>query len=302
MPKFLLPIRSGRHRVAAIALFRALLSQCRALSGIGSQQREELQNLIRNRFKQARHVQSNARLRINFEAGYEAVDHLDAAVAGSEESKGYILQLLDKAHPRAKQTPPIVLPKTLRRDVEKRQRKEAAQARHEEPRVSLFERPVPLEQLSGKRHVPILASANSIPFLRIKKPQPESLSAYLSKRIKTRQKRHDMRQRLEAEVDFARHEDTWDSIVSQHKGVGRDSSVRWSSGARLALRGVQDKLTGEKLKNQAMAEKMQAVVDREQELFDKERAARSSTPSVPAKEEVVFDSRSEVGTLSRAAD
>lgn len=281
MPAYHLARRSGPHRIAAIALFRALLSQCRRLA-IPHPQHDELHNLIRNRFKQARFDQQGRRLEITFEAGYEAIDLLDAAVAGNEVSKSRILQLLEDAPLRARQPPPApsVTPDKLRKsDMEAVEYEEATLQR---PKQSLFDRPLPLCQLSGRRHVPILVSANRIPMLRIKKPQPQHLSGFLAHRIKTRQKRHDRRHRLALEMSIAEREDEWDQLVA---GEGKAAGVEnartrgwmepsWCDAIEDEIDEVHFRLEEERRKNREMAEKMQVVVDRETALFEKEKAER----------------------------
>ncbi|KAK5121016.1 hypothetical protein LTR85_005800 [Meristemomyces frigidus] len=289
MPTHLLPRNSGAHRIAAIALYRALLTQCRALPRVERYQRDELQNIVRNRFKQARHEQSPRRLVLNFEAGYEAVDYLDVAVAGDEESRRYIIKLLEQAPEKVKQAPPVVLPKILQKEVKKQQRRAAAEEfdKTGQKKLSLFDRPLPLEKLSGKRHVPVLYSAQKIPVLRLKKPQPEKLSGYLAHRLRLRQKRHDMRHRLEDELDIARSEDRWDGFVSKLAAVESPSSEdaasygggerkepAWSAAVSLARKEVTGRLEEEKRKNGEMAVLMQGVVDREREVYEREKVEK----------------------------
>lgn len=205
MPDLRIPIRNGPHRIAAIALYRALLTLCRTVP-FGKVQRDELQNIVRNRFKQARHSHSTRRLRISFQAGYEAIDHLDAAVAGNEGSQQYISELLEQAPAKIKLSPALSQPTTKAKDTEDEEAAEDNEAVNQ-PRISLFDRPLPLEKLSGKRHIPVLFNANHIPVLRIKKPQPASLSRFIRQRIEQRQDRHDRRWRLHAEKELAAWED-----------------------------------------------------------------------------------------------
>lgn len=283
MPDLRIPRRSGAHRIAAIALYRALLTQCRA-TPLARNQQEELQNIVRNRFRQAQHSHSIRRLRVGFEAGYEAIDRLDAAVAGSEESKVYITSLLERAPTKVKQAP---APK----QAEKIGRADEAGGQHvdadQRPKISLFDRPLPLEKLSGKRHVPVLFNASSIPVLRLKKPQPETLSRFIRLRVEQRQKWHDLRHRLDEDVQLAAQEDEWDDIVSPlvkreqtliDAGLARQcEEPTWQDYVYKAQREVQGKINDEKVRNRIMAEKMQGVVDRERELFESEKVARKES-------------------------
>lgn len=280
MPKFLVPHKSGAHRIAGIALFRALLVQCQRVPLSGSPAANaELQNVVRNRFKQARHITSYRQLRTSFDAGYEAIDHLDAAVAGSADAKDIISALLAKASRSAKRPPRPPHNKAI--DKKLKRQKELAER---PPRMNMFDRPLPLEQLSGERKVPVLFTANHIPILRFTKPQPSSLSGYITNRIVQRQKRHDRKHALEEALVLAEDEDRWDSIVHQFSGVDgrkpenwKGSPVReslWRDAVIEALGVVKAALEREKELNRIMAEKMQGVVDRETALADKERQER----------------------------
>ena len=295
MPHIPVPHRSGVHRVAAIALYRALLTQCRALPLVQQRQGNELQNIVRNRFKQVRHESSPRWLKPRFQAGYEAIDYLDAAVAGDEGSKNYILDLLERAPERVKKPPPVVIYKTLQRTIKKRNRassesveRHGAEATVGGMKPSVFDRPFPLDELSGRRHVPVLFNAQGIPVLRIKKPQPQNLSSYINDRIEQRQKRHDLRHRIEDELEIAKLEDVWDQIVAEaaiDSGDGRGRAggkvrvwdarePQWSEELGKARKEINRILDEERMKNREMAEKMQGVVDREQQLFDEEKVAR----------------------------
>ena len=88
MPKFLVPKKTGSHRVAgksrygclmcysdltqsaAIALYRALLSQC-DVTPLETSPKHALINTIRNRFRQNVRLQSLRRLKQEFGRGYE---------------------------------------------------------------------------------------------------------------------------------------------------------------------------------------------------------------------------------------
>ena len=232
---------------------------------------------MRNRFKHAQLSTSLRQLRFSFEAGYEAIDYLDAAIAGNEESKNYIVSLTERAPAKIKLRSESNA--ALKKD-SKPVSRDASEETSQEQNISLLDRPVPLDKLSGKRHVPVLFSANHIPVLRIKKPQPENLSRYIRQRLTQRQSRHDRRWRLYEESALARREDEWDNLVAPLKemsiadamnGVNNEEPT-WKVAVQDAIVEVETSLDEEKEKNRVMAEKMQAIVDREQELFEKERA------------------------------
>ncbi|TKA61951.1 hypothetical protein B0A55_11244 [Friedmanniomyces simplex] len=248
MPPYHTPRTSTPHRLAALALFRALLLASRTLppASISPPQRNDLQNLIRNRFKQARHEQSTRRLRLAFEAGYEGIDLLDAAVAGKGGSQGYILELLARAPARVKQAPPLTtldleIVKELKWNLRVRPEEASSQtASSPSPfssppqsphpnttptttntaKTSPFaRRPLPLSELTGgKRLIPVLYNAQGIPVLRFSKPQPAALSGYINHRVEVKQKRHDTRHRLAEELVVAGWEDEWEGILSRYMG------------------------------------------------------------------------------------
>ncbi|KAM3418960.1 hypothetical protein BST61_g4917 [Cercospora zeina] len=356
MPKFVVAHKSGAHRTAAIALYRALLSQCNKLE-IPAQRRHELSNVIRCRFAGFRHTTSHRQLKLLFEAGYEAVDHLDAAVAGDGGSKQYVLDLLQRA-PKNVKNGHFVTRRSISEEyndpfacnAESMQLDGSAAAKDvaradSRAEVVLVERNIGLgpspegslevdetkppisryifdstalgntesplsfkyrpgdatispptsfsilgratsrERLggSGRRHIPKVFSANCIPVLRMKKPQPLALTMYLSSRIKQRQKRHDLRSQLQEQVAVAAQEDEWDNILQTYAGLRRDDShtrkasqaslqqSRWDLEVKRSLGQVHAYLNKERVKNRHMAEKMYAVVDREESMAEQER-------------------------------
>jgi hypothetical protein len=233
-------------------------------------------------------LHSYQRLKLAFQAGYEALDHLDAAVAGDEKSTSYIAELLAKAPAKVKADPPApLLPKRKRKEKKETDISTATNSSSPAAKPStteLFSRPHPLSQLSGKRHIPVLFSANSIPILRIKKPQPESLSGFIKHRIEQRQRRHDRKHWLMEQIQFAQYEDLWDDIVEREVGVHEDGGDReeptWAAAFEIAKNEVDRLIRLEGKKNVAMAAKMQGIVDRETEMFERERAERKEAKRV----------------------
>ncbi|KAF2171404.1 hypothetical protein M409DRAFT_50850 [Zasmidium cellare ATCC 36951] len=261
MPTFLAPHKSGAHRTAAIALYRALLKQSTKLPH--QQHHPEIYNLIRRRFRDQKFNTSAKQLKVYFTAGYEAVDVLDGAVRGGREELGRVRGLVEAA-----------------REVEGRRRegmrvkevegKEKGYHKGEvivnREKIDLLSRPLPKEKLTGQRKVPVLVDAGSIPILRLTKPQPRSLSLYLHSRIQQRQRRHDHRHYLEDLHMLAREEDRWDGLVG-----GKEEGVWWSWEVQRALGEVQGKLQAERERNREWAERLQGVVDREREAMEWER-------------------------------
>lgn len=282
MPAFLVPRHVSAHRISAIALYRALLQQTSA-APLPTTSKNELQNIVRNRFKQTIHLHSYRRLKLAFQAGYEAIEHLDASVAGNESSTAFISSLLSRAPAKVKALPPMPnLPKRKGKSKENLTiTDDQPQAPAFKPSTELLSRPHPLPQLSGKRHVPVLFSANGIPVLRIKKPQPQSLSNFLQHRIQQRQRRHDRKHWLREQIEFAKYEDLWDKLVENENGLkaqdGDGTAAKepsWVTAFQEAHKEVEYRLKLEGKKNADMAKKMQEVVDREREAFEREREER----------------------------
>ncbi|KAK1083697.1 hypothetical protein LTR48_006082 [Friedmanniomyces endolithicus] len=292
MPAHRLPRNSTPHRIAAIALYRALLLSTHALppQTFPPPQRTQLQNIIRNRFKQARHEQSPRYLRLCFEAGYEALDRLDGAgadvaseagnEAGKEASAAYILALLARAPEKVKRAPPITaLDPSLLKDLKLhlRTRPNATTTTTVAEKPSLFNRPLPLAQLKGgKRRVPVLYNAQGVPVLRLSKPQPAALSGYINHRAEVKQKRHDTRHRLTEELEGARWEDGWDGILERETGVREgDEQGKWRGGGWtqeiVSARDEVGRRLGEDAeKRRVMGGRMQGVVDRERAMAERE--------------------------------
>jgi hypothetical protein len=285
MPPFLVPRHVSAHRTSAIALYRALLQQTRAVP-LPPQSQQELQNIVRNRCKQAIHLHSYQRLKLAFQAGYEAIDHLDAAVAGDEESTRFIAGVLARAPAGVKADPVVALPLKSKMRGSKSEGTTATTslAQALKPSSELLSRPHPLPQLSGKRHIPVLFNANHIPILRIKKPQPENLSGFIKHRIKQRQRRHDRRHWLVEQIEFAQYEDLWDDIVERETGFGDRSGQQdeptWAEEFEISKAEVDQAIWGEGKKNADMAARMQGVVDRERKAFEKERMQRKEAKRV----------------------
>ncbi|KAH0036047.1 hypothetical protein KCU78_g1960, partial [Aureobasidium melanogenum] len=265
MPAFLAPHKSGVHRVTAIALYRALLTKCRAAPP--PLKPSTLQAVVKNSFAKNRHVTSQNVLRNVFAGGYEALDRLNAAIAGDKASISHLKSLLSRLPARLKTTVP-------RKPAPVPESKPAAVQG-----TALSLRPRPAFSLPSRRRIPVLVSANRIPILRFTKPQPAALSHYLKSRLVDRQKRQDRKMALEAQMEIARGEDDWDRIllaqgVADEGGSVKRGKVLWTKEVYESLGYTMNALEAEGTKNREMAEKMVAIVDKEKELAEVERKER----------------------------
>lgn len=159
----------------------------------------------------------------------------------------------------------------------------------------LESRPRPLSELSGRRHVPVLTSANNIPFLRIKKPQSPFLNRVLNDKIKQRQKWLDHIDNMDSAIVWAQNEDVWENLVAK-EGVATDRGLwyarkgavtnvpSWRTEIEATKRGMWARLNAVDRKSRKISKQMMRIVDEERKLFEKERrerrmSRRSSTDS-----------------------
>lgn len=80
------------------------------------------------------------------------------------------------------------------------------------------------------------------------------------------------------QIQFAQYEDLWDEIVEREVGVGGGEEASeeptWAEEFENAKIEVDWLIKQEARKNVAMAAKMQGIVDRETEIFERERRER----------------------------
>jgi hypothetical protein len=292
MPNFLnrfkLPRRSTEHRVAAIALYRALLRQC-ASTPLDDEARTALQNVVRNRFKKNEHIHSHNKLRIYFHAGYEAIDLLDGSVAGDGESTARIKDYLTRIPEELKTTPMKQPPKAYREAQRgKKQRNPPLPDPTEStacppPEFSeLSQRPRPHSALggSGIRRVPKLVNANGIPILRLKKPQPASLSRIIRQKLNVRTRRVETRNFCQRELlPLLEQEDKWDQTllsVIPDKAVARDiqRGENWVYEIEEYLKQSETLHRSSLYRNKEVADRMFDIVRQEQVLAKQEKMMR----------------------------
>ncbi|KAF2019108.1 hypothetical protein BU24DRAFT_489138 [Aaosphaeria arxii CBS 175.79] len=255
MPQFLFPRKATRHRVAAIALYRALLSRCTSIP-LADENQKELSNVVRQKFRKNRKLQSPYQIGLAFRAGYETLDHLDAASAGSEKSTSFIQKLLESLPPGIKRPPPIRRPATPKP-------------------TSPPKKPVldvrPYAQLSGPRHIPKLASANGIPFLRLTKPQPPTLTRVILQKMKRNNQRFDDRVLLgNYYMPQAEQEDEWDAILLRNLGVSKDEAgadhIQWVNAVAHATRKNLKEFNRNTSNTLRLRDRMIEIIDKETEL------------------------------------
>ncbi|KAF2691337.1 hypothetical protein K458DRAFT_287291 [Lentithecium fluviatile CBS 122367] len=284
MPRFLQPKKSTQHRVAAIALYRALLSRCTS-TPLPDKDRNSLRNAICNKFRQNRKIQSPRQLGLVFRAGYETLERLATSTTSPKHPTSSLTTLISSLPPRLTRPRPIRLP-----------RPPSAPSTTKHPLAVLPpDRAVlnvrPYAKTSGPRHVPILAAANGIPFLRLTKPQPPALSRVLRQKLDRKIERFHLRTLLlNYWVPIGRQEDEWDAILEREcgfrdenepeegwngEGNGRSGAVaempvKWADAMLAAIQENVQAYEKEIQTDKRTVEKMMAIVDAEMELAKRE--------------------------------
>ncbi|KAG4441684.1 hypothetical protein IFR05_002818 [Cadophora sp. M221] len=285
-----------------IALYRSLLAQSvrvplpARFSNNGEGDGENgfgkinpLKHLVRKKFRQNTHHTSPRLIVPALKTGYAAEELLNAAGTGNATALTQIHDFLDtlleqKVAARKACTQPPPRPTSAL--------KARLRAYPGAQRV-VDMRPLPLEKLSGNRHVPSLAVATHAPFLRFKKVQSPYLSRVLSQKVKQKQKRNNWMDELAAEVEMGYLEGEWeDNVLEAVMGEGR-----WRESEELEREGWGDedgweqeptrskilvyKEIGREYKRaKDLADRMLSVVEKERELWEQERRDRKQAKRV----------------------
>ncbi|KAH7054424.1 hypothetical protein B0J12DRAFT_657638 [Macrophomina phaseolina] len=308
MPKFVVPSRSGAHRVAAIALYRALLTQCAAPPlPLADDQRSALRNIVRNKFRRNRHLHSARLLKLAFTTGYELLDTLDQAsctTSNTNNPTSYAASSAATLLTSLLTTAPAHLTRAPRRKTTPARLDPSPEACPPPAQTLLATRPRPSSELggSGIRQVPRLVSANLFPMLRVDKPQPRSLSRVLTDKVKQRQRRMDLREKAgDTWAALGREEDEWDRIVWEVCGVKEEDTFvgeegeggaaaaaaasSWATEPLRVVKAVTAQLGAQRAATEKMVARMQGIVDKERELKHKEREERRAARERKSQEE-----------------
>ncbi|KZM28442.1 uncharacterized protein EKO05_0001595 [Ascochyta rabiei] len=265
MPRFLQPKKSTQHRVAAIALYRALLSGCSS-AALPDDDRTSLRNAIQNKFRQNRKLQSPYQLRLSFQLGYETLDKLDASSADDTAGANTFLQLIAALPRGLTNAPPTRRPPPPPPPLHPSGKHPLAVLPPE--RAVLKVRPY--ANVSGPRKVPVIASANGVPFLRLTKPQPAALSRVLRQKLARRVARFHRKVELDNYwLPLARQEDEWD-VLMMAQLMFKEDKVKWTDAVHEAVRQNLALYEGELAQDREIIHKMQRIVDEETELALKE--------------------------------
>lgn len=291
-----------------LSLYRALLRQSHRLPQT-SAETESIRHLVRTKFDRYKGIHSPTQTLHCLQAGYEvkdilvicqatrtnkyckALDLFHSACSENKDSLARIQLLLRSSRSRKPTSTPkdenIPTPVNLSRMQKKRAEniEFQRQTRWIHPNTEpILSRPRPV--VSGRRKVPVFVNARGVPFLRIKKPQPQILSKIIRQKHALKDKLIERRGRLLVECYFAKDEEDWDRIltdqslttqtITQGKELPSWLKGSWPESAWESYQ--QSKLDNKKYERQNldMARKLWKVVLKERELAEREEAERNN--------------------------
>ncbi|KAL1996595.1 hypothetical protein VTN49DRAFT_7460 [Thermomyces lanuginosus] len=286
LPK-VVPKHSSIHRHSCLVLYRALLRQCNKLPS-NVPYRETIPNLVKIKFHRYKKYLSPSKSVNALRAGYEALDLLHAASQHDENAYSRISAIIEEAQARKRKAqaearlrgsarpkkPPT--PRELKA-AWNRQFQDATAVRHPNAEP-IWNRPRPV--VPGKRHVPVLVNARGVPFLRIKKPQPQSLSRMIRNKLAQRWKYVKRRDELEVAILFAKDEDSWD------QKVGYAEEATWEAPMREAMDELYKKVAEFDYKNYERGKKLWKIVLAERALAEKEETERKQKEEAERKQKM----------------
>ncbi|KAI9151969.1 hypothetical protein HJFPF1_09187 [Paramyrothecium foliicola] len=226
-PSRFIASRSSRHRTAALALYRSLLRSAKQIPiPDGAQQgppsAHPVTQVVRKRFAKNRTYTSFRLIFAGMTAGYKFLGLFSKAQSPGSAEHQQVLSYLE-TRPWSSQ------PTRSSSD----RSKSPGQIDHApRPRIPLLTKiskpgqqpvytpsnpPRPKEALTGERSIPRLGStADGLPFLRAKKPQPAGMTQPMLRRIRT-QKQYilNLKAAETEEVPIALLEDEWDYLVEE---------------------------------------------------------------------------------------
>lgn len=245
-----------------------MLLQCRAVP-VGEEARTALTNVTRYRFRANRNLVGARRVKLSFEAGYTAVDLLDGSAAGHAESTQRILEYLSQVPAYMKRAPRPKPPPKQAPDP----------SLLEPPREKKFLNafPRPLGTVEGPRKIPSFVSANQLPFLRWKKPQPANVSRVLRDISEQRTKRmHNSYHLQDYYIPLAKYEDEWEGLLVKEFGTldGEEHGTRWTEGMELLGRELEEQIYQRDAKSGELMWKFMDIVKKEKQFAAVEKEER----------------------------
>ncbi|KAK2761032.1 DNA repair protein [Colletotrichum kahawae] len=226
--------RNSRHRIAVIALFRALLREGREVTlpqDVCRKGKNPVPDLIKRGFQRNKADVSPRLIFAALSAGYKFLTFFkNARVPESKEHAEIVTYLREKNEhiARAEANKP---PRRKPRDPATPPQKVVLQrisADGEEPKYVSPLFPRPRDSFEGRRKIPqIVVTAHGHTFLRHKRPQPRVVSAILRRKTwRKGQVNEDTILVKDYEFAEAREEDAWDRLMDQQlRDAGQHSRV-----------------------------------------------------------------------------
>lgn len=242
-----IPKRDRRHRIAAVALIRALIRTGQKISLPPDLQpsgpTHPVVHTIKKRVAKNKDFSSPRLIYASMAAGYRVCGHpYNIRLLAPISLTGFsFLTMLTKAQSESSPEHTLLITHLRARALESATSRQTAQllnpprprpplprepnrpplltmiSRPDEPPeyVSTI-RPLPKSHFSGERKVPVLSgtSDGNVPFLRVAKPQPRRLSRSIRQKRNLQLRRSQQIIAIDEEREpFARDEDAWDAIV-----------------------------------------------------------------------------------------
>ncbi|KAL2837906.1 hypothetical protein BJY01DRAFT_39209 [Aspergillus pseudoustus] len=274
MHRVVVPRLSSVHRFACLALYRALLRQCNRIS-TSAPKLSAAQVQIRDRFRRYKNLHSPSQTANALKAGYEGLDLLHSAAEGNKKDADLIQSILSEAssvqerkrnvQSAIAEHAPVKQPTNKQLKAQENRRFQEMTAQRHPDATPIISRPRPV--MSGRRHVPVLVNARGVPFLRIKKPQPQNLTRVLRQKLEHRWSVIERRDRLRLDMYFAEDEDEWDRLT-----IGTESET-WYRAVRVSYDQTVAYIQKIDEKNKKIAESMWEVVLAERKLAAEENLA-----------------------------
>lgn len=181
---------------------------------------------------------------------------LDGCIAGDDEKRSEVLNILSRTPQSLKATPP----RYARRPNPKPAKHPALNPNSDQ----ILSTPRPF--IGGKKRMPIYATTNNIPFLRLGRKHPHNHAAYLRALIKFYFHRTELRVQLEEVETLAKLEDMWDiemqTLAEPQVPPHFNYAASWSCTIRQGITYISDQLTRRQEKTADLAHRMQDLVAR----------------------------------------
>ncbi|TFB02748.1 hypothetical protein CCMA1212_005387 [Trichoderma ghanense] len=297
-PSTFIAARNSRHRTAALALYRALIRTASRIPLAEDAPKHPLTQIVRKRFSKNRGYTSYRLIYAAMTAGYKFLDLLTKAQTPNSPEHNQVLNHLQsvrntaaasRTKPHPKQHKRIPPPEPLLINVAKE---------NEPPKYTSNILPRPRESLKGPRKVPsVSATAEGQPFVRLKKPQPHTLSRMIGRKGRIFSNRieniMDLDERVTSEAAL---EDEWDSmmddLLANEGGKGgkrrKQASYRWDgeNSAKMETFGWSVQLSRLWLEWKvektwedwiARGEALQELVEQERSLAEREEGQNTAT-------------------------